>query len=761
MSTIFMESTRSLFEKISSSLIGNKDVKVIFSDSHPTSTDFKNIYINTKQIDKFEDVSEIEKYLIGLFLNYHETAHNLYTGTDTIEKMLKHYDHRVDKTISKHLLNILEDLRIELALVSEYGGLKKIRNFTNKLFYNKGKNIKKEKDSISEFFGCVWSYAFYQDLPEIKHEKIKEVLNKKEVKSKIIAAGYQKTSNDLIPIVNFLMNEIKDIRDNIKEDIERQEQMMKDLQELVEQLSSDQSLEEFENNADEGREPKESKAEAPTLSVKEDKEEQEKEEGSSDSSSKSSSENKEQEDKKEDKNASSSDSDLEEESEKNEESEKGKGSEETFEYSDSEESGSEGSSKESASELEDDEKSEQEGNQEGETLEAEKDLNSEESEGEGKGTGDSDASIEEKKKTKTPKKQQPEEDKSTGKGTTEKLSPEEQEFIKEKQKELEELKKKEEEERKKKEKEDKESEENKHEFGSIPFTEGIHDGVELLDFSPKLPEEIDEYEKERYRIIKSKVNPYIKDFTKSIRKVITFRKNNSKVRNKKSGKLDNRNLYKYKTDKTDLFYKKRKDLPDLTFMLLVDGSGSMSIYGNRDKRALEASVMFHEGLKTLKIKHALWSFATNMHRRRYDRAGYCDEAVNQRHINFEDSLKSRFDYGIMNYQGEGENRDGFSIRLAAEELKKQKEEKKIMFVISDGQPSHQNGNYRFYEGNRALDDTKKAIIEAERKGITLVGISIGNRHNHIDYLYKNKIKVNNLRLLNKKIENVLKRFILS
>jgi len=87
-----------------------------------------------------------------------------------------------------------------------------------------------------------------------------------------------------------------------------------------------------------------------------------------------------------------------------------------------------------------------------------------------------------------------------------------------------------------------------------------------------------------------------------------------------------------------------------------------------------------------------------------------------------------------------------------------------MFVVSDGRPNHNDYNRPYvvnYEDKKALKDTKQAIIEAERKGIKVVGISIGNKHNHIDYLYKNKIKVNNLKHLNKKIETLLKRFILS
>jgi len=740
MSEIFMETTRSLFEKISSSLIGNKDIKVEFSDTHPTSTDFKKIYINTANIEKFKEIDDVEKYLMGLFLNYHEIAHNLYTSTETVPRLLNKYDkdNNVDMYIAKQLLNILEDLRIELALIADYSGLKKIRNFTNKMYYNKGKSNKEKSEKIdspiSEFFSAVWSYAFYQEIPELKNKKIKDIFKDKQVLDKIISSGYQKTSDDLLPIVYFLMEEIKDIRQDIKEDVERQKKMMEELKELLEELNTDQSVEEFEDNSEEPRKTKTNSAEMPEENNKESEDNEESDNNGDTKSCSSSKPEKEKGQNEKKDSPNSSDNDNSEESE---------GLEETDEM--------------------------KENSSFGETSNEDEETSKNSSESEERQEQNSDSDISKgsslKNKPSNKKKGSEENNKESLKNdklkNEEKLSKEDKEFLEEKRKELEELKKEAEEEKKRKDKENEQFKENKHEMGTIPFTKGINKGVELLDLPPELPEEISEYDKDKYNSIKDKVNPYIKDFTKSIRKVITFRKNNTKIRNKNSGKLDNRNLYKYKTDKTDLFYRKRKDLPDLTFMLLVDGSGSMRIWENRDEKALEASIMFHEGLQTLNIKHALWSFATNYDSDRYNKPGYANEVVNQRHINFEDSLKPRFNYGIMNYIGDGENRDGFSIRIAAEELEKQREEKKIMFVISDGQPSHSRGRYSWYGENKALEDTKKAIIEAERKGITLVGISIGNQHNHIDYLYKNKIKVNNLKYLNKKIENVLKRFILS
>jgi len=64
-----------------------------------------------------------------------------------------------------------------------------------------------------------------------------------------------------------------------------------------------------------------------------------------------------------------------------------------------------------------------------------------------------------------------------------------------------------------------------------------------------------------------------------------------------------------------------------------------------------------------------------------------------------------------------ENRDGYSIRYAAEVAKNNGAE--ILVVISDGAPFHGGTSY---VSERAREDTRKAIIEARRKGLRVCGI---------------------------------------
>ena len=62
----------------------------------------------------------------------------------------------------------------------------------------------------------------------------------------------------------------------------------------------------------------------------------------------------------------------------------------------------------------------------------------------------------------------------------------------------------------------------------------------------------------------------------------------------------------------------------------------------------------------------------------------------------------------------GGNCDGFNIRSSAKRLLRFKNMKKVMIVISDGQPAYNDG----------IDDTKKSVKQAEHFGIGVIGVGI-------------------------------------
>ena len=103
----------------------------------------------------------------------------------------------------------------------------------------------------------------------------------------------------------------------------------------------------------------------------------------------------------------------------------------------------------------------------------------------------------------------------------------------------------------------------------------------------------------------------------------------------------------------------------------------------------------------------------------------------------------------------GNNRDGSSIRYAAQVLNHSNSNRKILFVISDGQP-----NSHKYKGLSAITDTASAIRDA-RKHMNVFSLALGN--SDIDIIHsiygKDFIQVtdpNDLTItLVKKIEKIL------
>ena len=62
----------------------------------------------------------------------------------------------------------------------------------------------------------------------------------------------------------------------------------------------------------------------------------------------------------------------------------------------------------------------------------------------------------------------------------------------------------------------------------------------------------------------------------------------------------------------------------------------------------------------------------------------------------------------------GGNCDGFNIRSSAKRLLRFKNMKKVMIVISDGQPAYNDG----------IDDTKKSVKQAEHFGIRITSYNV-------------------------------------
>lgn len=93
----------------------------------------------------------------------------------------------------------------------------------------------------------------------------------------------------------------------------------------------------------------------------------------------------------------------------------------------------------------------------------------------------------------------------------------------------------------------------------------------------------------------------------------------------------------------------------------------------------------------------------------------------------ERSTKNRAWNSLTSVPTGGYNADSVHIRIATEELKKRPEQKKVLFVLSDGMPSAYCSKYQ------AEGEVNAAVSEARRKGIIVIPIMFGQQ----DYLKTN------------------------
>ena len=191
-----------------------------------------------------------------------------------------------------------------------------------------------------------------------------------------------------------------------------------------------------------------------------------------------------------------------------------------------------------------------------------------------------------------------------------------------------------------------------------------------------------------------------------------------------SGTLNSNSIYKLLVGDTDMFY--RYDEPkkfDGVVYFLQDNSGSMG-YGSGSKReyACEAVTVVEKGFsEIMPMKHVA-----------FDAMG-ADFVSHETIKEFDEKQELSCAYNFL-MQGRGGcgNKDGYSIRIATQELLDRNERQKLLVVLSDGAPSDYVGGFK-----AGREDVKNAVDNARNAGIIVVPIyfadNINNNHEIEDY----------------------------
>ena len=213
---------------------------------------------------------------------------------------------------------------------------------------------------------------------------------------------------------------------------------------------------------------------------------------------------------------------------------------------------------------------------------------------------------------------------------------------------------------------------------------------------------------------------------------------------REQGKLDTRRLVAAYNGHQNVF-RQREEVEELATAVhvLVDLSGSMR--GKRIKQAGICAISLAEALDSTALKYAISGFTAGMKGAPWGEynilGGSSGSYVRSDSLDiisykkFDESLfLARRSLGLLPTKSMGNNNDPESVRWAAEELKKVEANRRVLIVLSDGQPAYiTNGS-----GSSALKKEVKAI---EAEGIETIGIGI--QTDAVESFYNNNAVVNN------------------
>lgn len=217
---------------------------------------------------------------------------------------------------------------------------------------------------------------------------------------------------------------------------------------------------------------------------------------------------------------------------------------------------------------------------------------------------------------------------------------------------------------------------------------------------------------------------------------------------KQTGLIMGRRLDSHALCRNDgkVFYKNAlpNETPEIAVGLLLDESGSMSS-ADRSTYARATAIILYDFCQSLNIPIMVYGHTTG--------GSYDSESVELFSYAEFESFDRDDKYRLMDISARDCNRDGAALRYVAEQLIKQPADVKILFLVSDGQPSGTG-----YSGSAAEEDLRGIKKEYQRKGVLFVAAAIGSDKANIQRIYGDSyLDITDLNQLPSKFTNVVKR----
>lgn len=247
-----------------------------------------------------------------------------------------------------------------------------------------------------------------------------------------------------------------------------------------------------------------------------------------------------------------------------------------------------------------------------------------------------------------------------------------------------------------------------------------------------------------YKYLVERLKPQINNMTKKLEKI--FDSDTDGIKRATSGKYNiHRGSIGTSVKIFDKF-KEKSNKKNVEVMLLIDHSGSM-YWIDKIEQAQIAATIFAESLAKLNVPFYILGFSADINN---------SDVYHSHYVTWDNSFVRRS--SIANFEANGNNFDGYSIRYATELLNQhQSNAKKILIILSDGQPAAS----AYDTTQNGVADTAAAIKDA-KKSCKVCGIGLGDCNpNTLQKMYDGDfIHLENVNLLanllGKKLVKILK-----
>jgi cobalamin biosynthesis protein CobT len=250
-----------------------------------------------------------------------------------------------------------------------------------------------------------------------------------------------------------------------------------------------------------------------------------------------------------------------------------------------------------------------------------------------------------------------------------------------------------------------------------------------------------------YEVAKAKLGGLVNTMKARLRRALMAKDTRDWDYGRELGKLDTKRLVVGSLG-SQTIYKQRKDRleMDTAVHFLIDLSGSMS--GSKIVVARDATIAFSECLEGTGISYQVSGFDNEFNYGPTEEIAHKSSGKFQRVEPLNILLFKEFNEPLQQAKGTvnaiakcrgGNNSDRDAVIWAYHELLKRPEKRKILFVLSDGQPA--NETWPEYQDRGILvNGLKMAIDECGKNGVECVGVGILT--DHVKNIYPKSVSIN-------------------